>query len=164
MIHVEKDGKKVRIDVIDYEYPDRDDIGGIPTPQQLEKMGGRDEDANWLNLQFDCADDRYAWKVQDPSMSAYDMKDMLDWFVVLSEGSRDGLTSPYFSFSDNTVTIFQQAMGSDLRLLRFIFAFDVVPPEEYQKGEYIVDFVLNRGEIAQIATDIAEAMAKFPVR
>jgi hypothetical protein len=164
MIHVEKDGKKVRIDVLDYEFPNRDDIGGVPSPQQLERMGGKDEDANWLNLQFDCSDSKYAWKVQDPSMSTYDMKDLLDWFVVLSEGNADSMIAPYITFTDATVTIFQQPAGADMRLIRFIFAYDVLPEDEMAHGEYIIDFVLNRGEIAQIATDIAEAMAKFPIR
>lgn len=164
MIKVEKDGKKFQIDVLDYEFPNREDTGGIPTEQQLEEMGGRDYDANWLNIGFECYDKKYEWKAVDPCLLSWELEDLMDWFVNLAEDRDVENAAPQMAFTEPCFGILQKRLDENNFKLRFVLAYETAPPEEYHNGEYFMDFVLSRQELADIANNIAMAAAAFPER
>ena len=164
MIKIEKDGKKIQIDILDYEFPNREDTGGIPTDEQLEEMGGRDYDANWLNVGFECYDEKYEWKTVDPCLLSWELEDIMTWFVNLAEGREENNDTPQMFFTEPCVGIYQKKLDDDHYKFRFALAYEVAPPEEYRNGEYYMDFVLSRAEIAEIADTIAMAAAAFPER
>ncbi len=164
MIKIEKDGKKIQIDILDYEFPNREDTGGIPTEEQLEAMGGRDYDANWLNVGFECYDEKYEWKTVDPCLLSWELEDIMTWFVNMAEGREENNNSPQMFFTEPCVGIYQRKLDDDHFKFRFALAYEVAPPEEYRNGEYYMDFVLSREELAAIADSIAAAAAAFPVR
>ena len=164
MIKIEKDGKKIQIDIVNYEFPNREDTGGIPTEEQLEAMGGRDEDANWLDVSFDCYDEKYKWSAIDPCLLSWELEDIMTWFVNLAEGREEENTAPQMFFTEPCVGIFQKKLDDDNYRIRFALTYEVAPPEEYKNGEYIMEFVVSRAELAQIADSVAMAAAAFPER
>ena len=164
MINIEKDGKKIKIDVLDYEFPNREDTGGIPTEEQLEEMGGHDYDANWLNIGFECYDEKYEWKAMDPCLLSWELEDLMAWFVNLAEGRDEEGTAKQMFFTEPCVGIFQKKIDENNFKLRFALAYETAPPEEYKNGEYFMDFVVSRQELATIADNIAMAAAAFPER
>lgn len=164
MIKIEKDGKKIQIDIVNYEFPNREDTGGIPTEEQLEAMGGRDEDANWLDVSFDCYDEKYKWNAIDPCLLSWELEDIMTWFVNLAEGREEENTAPHMFFTEPCLGIFQKKLDDDNYRIRFALTYELAPPEEYKNGEYIMEFVLSRAELAEIADSVAMSAAAFPER
>ena len=159
------DGHKLKIEILDYEFPNREDTGGIPTPEQLEELeDGRDYDANWLMLRFTGFNGEQAWEATDPCLLTWEVESILDWFVRMAEGIEPENISPTMFFLEPCFTLYQHHNDDDTYRIRFALSFELAPPDEQRGAEYYMDFTLTRDEIAQMTNGIAEALSRFPAR
>ncbi len=160
-----KEGHTLKIEVLDYEFPNREDTGGIPTEADLEKLeDGRDYDANWLNLQFTGDNGQEQWQAVDPCLLTWELQVVLDWFVSMAEGVDEENISPSLFFLEPCFTLYQRKINDDTYRVRFALSFELAPPSEPQGAEYYMDFELSREELAEIANGIAADLAKHPAR
>jgi hypothetical protein len=166
MINLENEnGQKLKLEILDYEFPNIEDLGGPMTQAQMEELEiDRDYDANWLNVQITAENQTTKWDVVDPCMLTWELENLLTWFVNMAEDIETENLATSLFFIEPCITLYQMRLDDDNYRIRFALSFELAPPNEARGAEYYMDFNLSRKEIAVLADNIAVALSKYPPR
>ena len=160
-----ENGQKLKIEILDYEFPNIEDLGGPMTQDQMDELEiDKDYDANWLDVQFTCENATTQWDAVDPCLLTWELEDLMTWFFNMAEAvDPENITTNLF-FIEPCFTLYQKRLDDDHYRVRFALSFEVAPPNEAKGAEYYMDFNLSRKEIGSLANNIALALAEFPPR
>ena len=138
----------VEITIINYQFPNKKDD---------------DWDKNWLNIYLKVKNDVGNWQTIDPSLTTWEVKEIIDWFNILSKDlvPKDlklNFTEPNLSFE-----LFENSYGS-LKMFRINFNLESRPQSAIDHKEYYVDCSADNLELKRIADDLKIELDKYPER
>lgn len=142
------DNQSVELKITNYQFPTSLD---------------RDWDGNWLSIYLKVDSKVGKWQTLDPSLTTWEVQELIDWFNGLSNDSKPDLidkefTEPNLSF----------CLLSDFKLskkqIRIKFDLECRPKSAVEDKEYFVDFELDNSELKRIASDLIAELRKYPIR
>ena len=138
----------VEIKIINYQFPNEIDD---------------DWDNNWLNIYLEVKSDVGNWQTIDPSLTTWEVNELIDWFNTLSKDELPKylmlrFTEPNLSFEllDNK--------SKSLKLFRINFNLESRPQSATDDKEYFVDCLVDNQELKRIADELKIELDKYPKR
>jgi len=160
-----ENGQKLKIEVLNYEFPNMEDLGGPMTKEQMEELDiDKDYDANWLDIKVTGENAATKWDVVDPCMLTWELEAMMTWFFNMAEDVEPENIATNLFFIESCITLYQMRLDDDHYRIRFALSFELAPPNEPTGAEYYMDFNLSRKEIGALANNIAAILAQYPPR
>lgn len=141
-------GQEVELKIVNYEFPSKsNDIW----------------DNNWLNIYVKVSSEVGNWQTVDPSLTTWEMRELIDWFEALAQRSTVKLQQ--LSFTEPNLS-FELLVGENNKLIMFRIKFDLEskPQNATNNKEYIVDCSVDNRELKRIANDLKSELEKFPER
>jgi len=138
----------VEIKITNYQFPNETDD---------------DYDKNWLNIYLKVRSDVGNWQTIDPSLTTWEIKEIIDWFNMLSKGliSKDlelNFIEPNLSFE-----LLENGNGS-LKMFRINFNLESRPQSATDDKKYFVDCLADNQELKRIADELKTELDKYPER
>lgn len=152
MLSIIDNDKYFHFEILNYQFPDTID---------------RSYDGNWLMIKIKADNGKYKWEKTDPSLLTWEVKELYQWFLNLSENKKNeyddiGFTEPVISFKileNDNIKI----------LLRICFAIELLPdnfdrsnPES--PNRCFIDLAINIKDLNNIVNQLKEEMDKYPER
>lgn len=142
------DNQTVELKIYNYQYP-------------TINYGGWD--GNWLNIYLNVTSKVGHWQTVDPSLTTFEVQELINWFDTLSNNSRPeyidlGFTEPNLSFellSDHKV---------EAKIFRIKFNLESRPQSATPGKEYFVDVAADNNELRKISIDLKSELDKYPER
>jgi hypothetical protein len=141
------DNQTVEFKITNYQYPDI-------------KFG--DWDGNWLLIYLNVKSNVGHWQTVDPSLTTWEVKELIDWFSDLSNNKK--LKYKCLDFTEPNLSFEHIGYNKNKCLIRLRFALESRPQSAVDDQEYFVDFEYNINEIKQIITELTSELNKFPER
>ena len=137
----------VEIKITNYQFPSETD----------------DDDKNWLNIYLKVKSDVGNWQTIDPSLTTWEVKEIIDWFNALSKDFVPKDLELSFIEPNLSFELFEN--GNDpLKLFRINFNLESRPKSATDDKEYFVDCLANNQELKRIADDLKTELEKYPER
>lgn len=142
------DNQTVELKITNYQYPDIND---------------GDWDGNWLNIYLNVKSKVGHWQTVDPSLTTWEVQELINWFDTLSKNSRPeytevGFTEPNLSFE------LLNDFGADNKTVRIKFNLESRPQSATDDKQYFVDIVTDNIELMRISTELKNELDKYPER
>lgn len=144
-----KNGTYLELRIMGYEFPQF-------SPEEYEE-----EDANWLEIAIEAADQGRSWQAAAPCLLTWEARDLMDFLCALAEGRQPRslfFQEPYLRLVD---------MGGDEELCRIQCGLWLEFHPELkteQAPPYLLNFEIPRGELAKVVDGFALELAAFPER
>ena len=142
------DNQTVELRITNYQYP--------------EIIDG-DWDSNWLNIYLNIKSNVGHWQTVDPSLTTWEVQDLIIWFYELSKNNRPKYNEQEFTESNLSFELLN-SFDSLEKKIRIKFALESRPQSATDDKEYFVDFVTNNNELLKISTDLKLELKKYPER
>jgi hypothetical protein len=141
------DNQLVEFRIINYQYPDI-------------KSGDWDDD--WLIIYLNVKSKVGHWQAIDPSMTTWEIKELINWFADLSNNKK--LKYKRLDFTEPNLSFEHIGFNRNKFLIRLRFELESRPQSAVDDKEYFVDFEYNSNEIKQIIIDLTNELNNFPER
>jgi hypothetical protein len=139
-------GQTVEINIINYQFPDEIDDR---------------YDKNWLNIYLKVKSNFGNWRTIDPSLTTWEVKELIDWFITLSKDMEPeyfklNFIEPNLSFEllDNS--------NKSVKMFRINFNLESRPQSAINDKEYFVDCLADNQELNRIVTELKIELNKYP--
>lgn len=147
MQFIGKDGQQVEFRILGYQYP----------------TGANDEwDNNWLRIYINVKSDVGFWQTVDPSLTAWEVRELIEWFNNLSQNRDVEFTEMMFVEPNLSFVLLEKS--ESLKTIQIRFDAESKPQSADEESEYFVNFRFSNQELATIASDLSKELSKFPVR
>ena len=141
------DNQIVELRITNYQYPDI-------------KFG--DWDGNWLLILLNVKSNVGHWQTIDPSLTTWEVKELIDWFVDLSNNKK--LKNKRLDFTEPNLSFEHIGYSKNKCLIRVRFELESRPQSAIDDKEYFVDFEYDSMEIKQVVIDLTNELNNFPER
>ena len=142
------DNQTVELRVTNYQFPSSCD---------------KDWDGNWLNIYLKVDSKQGKWQTIDPSLTTWEIQELIDWFNDLANNSKPKWTE--MEFTEPNLSLCLNSDCKDFtKLIRMKFALESRPKSARGGKEYSVDFELDNLELKRIAIDLTSELKKYPIR
>jgi hypothetical protein len=121
-----------------------------------------DWDGNWLLIYLKVKSDLGHWQTTDPSLTTWEVKQLIDWFTSLANNEKIKwnpieFTEPNLSFE------YFETKDKNIRF-RLRFALESRPQAANDDDEYFVDFDYSQEELKKVSADLILELEKYPER
>ena len=147
MIFNGTDNQTVELRITNYQYPDI-------------KCG--DWDGNWLLIYLNVKSNVGHWQTIDPSLTIWEVKELIDWFTDLSNNKK--LKNKRLDFTEPNLSFEHIGYSKNKCVIRLRFALESRPQSANEDKEYFVDFEYDSIEIKQVVIDLTNELNNFPER
>lgn len=141
------DNQIVEFKITNYEFPDA-------------KFG--DWDGNWLLIYLNVKSNVGYWQTIDPSLTTWEMKELIDWFKDLSNNKKP--KNKCLDFTEPNLSFEHIGYNQNKCLIRLRFELESRPQSADDDKDYFVDFEYNANEIKQVIIDLTNEINNFPER
>ncbi|MBK8517050.1 MAG: hypothetical protein IPL55_12445 [Saprospiraceae bacterium] len=138
----------VELNIINYQYPYNTDGGW---------------DSNWLNIYLIVKSEVGNWHTVDPSLTTWDVHQLITWFDILSKNLRPEFTDMRFT-EPNLSFVLMNTVNDDSKKFRIFFNLESRPKSVEDNIEYYVDIVADNVELKRITADLQRELDKYPER
>jgi len=120
-------------------------------------------DGNWLNIYLKVKSDLGNWQTIDPSLTTWEMNELIDWFNMLSKDIapkhlRLNFTEPNLSFE------LLKGRKKPQKMFRISFNLESRPQSAKDSDVYFVDCFVENQELKRIADELKMELDKYPER
>lgn len=147
MQFIGKDGQQVELRILGYQYPT-----GV----------NNDWDENWLRIYLDVKCNVGFWQTVDPSLTTWEVHELIEWFSNLSQNREVKFTEIIFVEPNLSFVLLEKS--ENLKTIQIRFDAESKPQSADEDSEYFVNFQFSNQELAKIAVDLNDELSKFPVR
>ncbi len=148
MIFTGVDNQTVELNILNYQFPDTND---------------RHWDGNWLNVYLHVNSNVGNWETVDPSMTTWELQELIDWFDTLSRNARTTYNDMSFLEPNLSFELLND-FTADRKIIRVRFDLESRPPFALRDIEYFVDIDADNAELQRIANGLRNELNKYPVR
>ena len=142
------DNQTVEIKITNYQYP-----------ASLDK----DLDGNWLNIYLKVESKVGNWQTVDPSLTTWEIQELIDWFKDLANNSKPKWTN--MEFTEPNLYLYLKNNFDDInKQIRIKFDLESKPKSATADKEYFVDFEADNSELKRIGRDLTTELKKYPIR
>ncbi len=128
-------------------------------PESLDK----DWDGNWLNIYLKVDSVQGKCQTVDPSLTTWEVQDLIDWFKDLSCDSKPKWNNSEFAEPNLSFHLLNDFKLSN-KQIRIKFDLESRPKSAKDDNDYFVDFVVDNMELRRIATELTSELEKYPLR
>jgi hypothetical protein len=147
MQFIGKDGQQVELRILGYQFP-------TETIDQWDK--------NWLRIYLNVKTKVGHWQTVDPSLTTWEIQELIGWFNNLSQGKEVEYTEMIFVEPNLSFELLKKSENFSTIQLRF--NAESKPQSADEDKEYSVNFQFSNEELETIASDLNNELSKFPVR
>ena len=141
------DGQTVEFKITNYQFPDME-------------LGKFDDD--WLLIYLNVKSKLGHWQTIDPSLTTIEIKELIDWFIKLSNDKKPKYNP--IQFIEPNLSFVLLSYNENKYTIRLRFALESRPKSAKDNKDYFLDFEYNKTELKQIATDLASELKNYPER
>lgn len=142
------DNQTVEIKITNYQYPASLD---------------RDWDGNWLNIYLKVESKVGNWQTIDPSLTTWEIQELIDWFIDLANNSKPKWTD--MEFTEPNLSLYLKNDFNDFnKHIRIKFDLESRPKSATEDKEYFVDFEADNSELKRLANDLTSELKRYPIR
>ncbi len=141
------DNQIVELRITNYQYPD---------------INFGDWDGNWLLIYLNVKSNVGHWQTIDPSLTTWEVKELIDWFADLSNNKR--IKNKRLDFTEPNLSFEHIGSMKNKCLVRLRFELESRPQSAIDDKEYFVDFEFSSREIKQVVIDLTNELNNFPER
>jgi len=138
------DNQTVELRITNYQFPDK----------KCE-----DWDGNWLLIYLNVKSNVGHWQTIDPSLTTWEVKELIDWFTDLSNNKI--LKNKCLVFTEPNLSFEHIGYRKHKCLIKLRFALESRPQSTTNDKEYFVDFEFDSKEIKQVAVDLTNELNNF---
>lgn len=142
------DNQAVELKITNYQYPDIND---------------GDWDGNWLNIYLNVKSKVGHWQTVDPSLTTWEVQELINWFATLSKNSRPEYTDMSFTEPNLSFELLND-FNADKKAVRIKFNLESKPQSVIDDKEYFVDIIADNIELKRISTELKNELDKYPER
>ncbi len=133
------------------------------TNYQFPESLDRDLDGNWLNIYLKVDSVQGKWQTVDPSLTTWEVQDLIDWFNDLSCDSKPKWNNTEFIEPNISFHLLNDFKLSNKKI-RIKFNLESRPNSAKDDNDYYVDFVVDNMELRRIASELTTELEKYPLR
>jgi hypothetical protein len=133
------------------------------TNYQFPESLDRDLDGNWLNIYLKVDSVQGKWQTVDPSLTTWEVQDLIDWFKDLSCDSNPKWNNTEFTEPNISFHLLNDFKLSNKKI-RIKFNLESRPNSAKDDNDYYVDFVVDNMELRRIASELTTELEKYPLR
>lgn len=133
------------------------------TNYQFPESLDRDLDGNWLNIYLKVDSVQGKWQTVDPSLTTWEVQDLIDWFKDLSCDSKPKWNNTEFIEPNISFHLLNDFKLSNKKI-RIKFNLESRPNSAKDDNDYYVDFVVDNMELRRIASELTTELEKYPLR
>lgn len=148
MIFTGIENQTVELKIINYQYPEINDDNW---------------DDNWLNIYLNVKCKVGHWQTVDPSLTTWEVQELINWFDKLSKNSRSKYTNMLFTEPNLSFELLND-YKADSKTFRIKFNLEPRPQSASDDKEYFVDFVADNNELKRISMALKSELNKYPER
>jgi hypothetical protein len=142
------DKQTVELKITNYQYPDIHDC---------------DWDGNWLNIYLNVKSKAGHWQTIDPSLTTWEIQELVNWFDTLSKNARPERTEMDFTEPNLSFELLND-FNADKKTVRIKFKLESRPQSATDDKEYFVDIIADNTELSRISTELRSELEKYPER
>jgi|JFJP01.2.fsa_nt_gi hypothetical protein len=142
------DNQTVELKITNYQYPD---------------INEGNWDGNWLNIYLSVKCKVGHWQTVDPSLTTWEVQELINWFDALSKNSRCKYTDMHFTEPNLSFELLND-YKADLKTFRIKFNLEFRPQSASDDKEYFVDIVAANNELKRISMALKNELDKYPER
>lgn len=148
MIFTGVDNQTVELNILNYQFPDTND---------------RHWDGNWLNVYLHVESNVGNWETVDPSMTTWELQELIDWFDTLARNARPTYNDMSFLEPNLSFELLND-VTADRKIIRVRFDFESRPQFALRGIEYFVDIDADNAELQRITNGLRNELNNYPVR
>jgi hypothetical protein len=148
MIFTGLDNQTVELKITNYQFPDIND---------------GDWDGNWLNIYLNVKSKVGNWQTVDPSLTTWEVQELINWFDTLSKNSRPEYTDMSFTETNLSFELLNE-FNTDKKIFRVKFNNESRPQSAIDDTEYFIDINADNTELKRISIDLKNELNKYPER
>jgi hypothetical protein len=142
------DNQTVELKITNYQYPDIND---------------GDWDGNWLNIYLNVKSKVGHWQTVDPSLTTWEVQDLVNWLDTLSKNSRPEYTSMSFTEPNLSFELLN-GFNADKKTFKIKFNLEFRPQSATDDKEYFVDVIADNFELKRLSIELRNELNKHPER
>jgi len=142
------DNQTVELKITNYQYPD---------------INEGNWDGNWLNIYLSVKCKVGHWQTVDPSLTTWEVQELINWFDKLSKNSRSKYTDIHFTEPNLSFELLND-YKADLKTFRIKFNLESRPQSASDDKEYFVDVIADNNELKRISMALKSELNKYPER
>jgi hypothetical protein len=147
MQFIGKDGQQVELRILGYQYPT-----GVSD----------DWDKNWLRIYLDVKSDVGFWQTVDPSLTTWEVRELIEWLNNLSQDRNVEFTEMIFVEPNLSFDLLEKS--ESLKTIQIRFDAESKPQSADESQDYYVTFQFSNKELETIARDLSHELSRFPMR
>jgi hypothetical protein len=148
MIFSGVDSQTVELKITNYQFPDNQE---------------GDWDGNWLNIYLKVDSKVGKWQTIDPSLTTWEVQEIIDWFDKLSADKEPELRLMTFTEPNLSFELLNEPSDNN-KLIRIKFDLECRPKSATGDKEYFVDISADRDELNTIKKGLKDELNKYPER
>ena len=142
------DNQSVELKITNYQYP---------------QIKNDKWDSNWLNIYLCVKSKAGNWQTVDPSLTTFEVTDLIKWFYDLSQGKTP--QEKYLVFTEPNIQIeLLNSTEKGTRKFRIKFELESRPKLSSNDKEYFVDCLAGKNELYKISEDLKGELSSYPER
>ena len=119
-------------------------------------------DRNWLNIYLKVKSDLGNWQTIDPSLTTWEVNELIDWFNLLSKDMVPKYLKLNFTEPNLSFELFND--NRPQKIFRINFNLESRPQSAKDSEEYFVDCIVENQELKRIADELKMELDKYPER
>ena len=135
----------------------------IITNYQFPEENNSDWDGNWLNIYLNVKSNAGHWQTVDPSLTTWEVQELIDWFDKLSKNSRPEYTDMSFTEPNLSFELLSEP-GAIEKTIKIKFEMESRPLSATDDIDYYVDIIADNDELKRLSAGLQNELAKFPKR
>lgn len=117
-------------------------------------------DSNWLIIQLSVSTTQGAWKVSDPCLLTYEVKQLANWFDKLNKGYFE---ETEYSFMERVIA-FSVLEINQIKFLHICFYQEALPPWAMGQDEYSINIKLSELDLKSSSEYLQKQLEIYPQR
>jgi len=142
------DSQTVELKITNYQFPDNQD---------------GDWDGNWLNIYLKVDSKVGKWQIIDPSLTTWEVQEIIDWFDKLSKDIEPEYRLMTFSEPNLSLELLNESTDTK-KLIRIKFDLESKPKSATNNKECFVDISADKDGLIDIAKGLKDELSKYPER
>jgi hypothetical protein len=142
------DDQTIELKITNYQFPENKD---------------GDWDGNWLNIYLKVDSKLGKWQTIDPSLTTWEVQEIIDWFVKLSADKEPEFRLMTFTEPNLSFELLNEPTDNT-KLIRIKFDLECRPKCATDDKEYFVDVSADKDELLAIKNGLNDELSKYPER
>lgn len=138
----------VELKILRYQFPDHNIAG--------------DWDSNWLDIYLKVSSKLGRWETVHPSLTTFEIKEIISWFRDLSENRQ--VQYPELYFTEPNIEFQLKNSTQESKTIRIVFGLESRPQSAKDGQEYYMDCLLTNQQLAHASLQLENELKFFPER